>query len=258
MNTYCYDGTYEGLLTVVFEAFRHKIFPDLIATKENYQPTLLGKAMYIETDEEKASRVLKGIAKHSSTHAVDSVLKAFLTELQEIELLLFRYIQHLVRATKNAEEDYSNSYVLKVKQLNKQIDREVHRMHAFVRFQKTTDALYYASITPDFNVLPLIGEHFEKRYADQRWMIFDAKRAYGLYYDLNTTSIVLLDEALVNFRTGALDKSITGEKETDYQALWKNYFDSVNIKERKNTKSHLQKLPKRYWKFLPEKRTDQE
>jgi probable DNA metabolism protein len=44
------------------------------------------------------------------------------------------------------------------------------------------------------------------------------------------------------------------EKEVEYQVLWKSYFDSVNIKERKNPKLHLQHVPRRYWKYLSEKR----
>ena len=57
-------------------------------------------------------------------------------------------------------------------------------MEAFVRFQLTKDGLYYCIIQPDYNVLPLISNHFEKRYADQRWLIYDSRRKYGIYYDL--------------------------------------------------------------------------
>jgi probable DNA metabolism protein len=84
------------------------------------------------------------------------------------------------------EEDYSHPAVLTVFQTAKKVWREKHRMEAFVRFQRTADGLYYAIIEPDYNVLPLIAEHFQTRYADQRWMIYDARRRYGMYYDLNT------------------------------------------------------------------------
>ncbi|RYZ23730.1 MAG: DUF4130 domain-containing protein, partial [Chitinophagaceae bacterium] len=43
------------------------------------------------------------------------------------------------------------------------------------------------------------------------------------------------------------------EAESIYQELWKQYFKSVNIAARKNTKLHIQHMPKRYWKYLPEK-----
>jgi probable DNA metabolism protein len=57
-------------------------------------------------------------------------------------------------------------------------------MKAFIRFKKATDGMYFAIIDPDFNVLPLIFRFFKNRYADQRWLIYDVKRNYGLMYTL--------------------------------------------------------------------------
>jgi probable DNA metabolism protein len=101
-------------------------------------------------------------------------------------------------------------------------------------------------------VLPLIEKHFKNRYADQRWLIYDSKRKYGLYYDLDEVQKVLL---LFNAQTsnGNDIEVIADEKEELYQRLWQQYFTSVNIAARKNTKLHIQHMPKRYWKFLPEK-----
>ena len=150
------------------------------------------------------------------------------------------------------EEDYSNKAVLTVFQTAKKVWREKHRMEAFVRFQKTADDLYYAIISPDYNVLPLIAKHFTERYADQRWMIYDAKRKYGSYYDGKEVENVQIkfSEEMAQGRdvSHAYD-----ETEGIYQQLWQQYFKSVNIAARKNTKLHIQHMPKRYWKYLPEK-----
>jgi probable DNA metabolism protein len=163
-------------------------------------------------------------------------------------MLFFRYIKLIFEKGSAIEHDYRQPEILKVKEINKQIHREVHRMHAFVRFQKTTDDLYYATVVPDFNVLPLIGEHFEKRYSDQHWMIYDSKRHYGLYYDQQQTMMVEWgDEQLQR------QPEFVTEEEA-YEGLWRNYFQSVNITERKNVKLHLRHMPKRYWKHLTEKR----
>ncbi|TXD94820.1 DUF4130 domain-containing protein [Gillisia hiemivivida] len=45
----------------------------------------------------------------------------------------------------------------------------------FVRFQLTKHKIYFATIEPDFNVLPIILQHFESRYADQKWIIYNIK-----------------------------------------------------------------------------------
>jgi probable DNA metabolism protein len=112
--------------------------------------------------------------------------------------------------------------------------------------------LYYAVIAPDFNVLPLITEHFGNRYADQRWLIFDAQRQFGAYYDLSEVEFV--DFIPNEHMSGGLPlPDALDETETKYSTLWNDYFRSTNIASRKNTKLHVQHVPKRYWKYLTEK-----
>jgi probable DNA metabolism protein len=113
--------------------------------------------------------------------------------------------------------------------------------------------LYFAVVEPDFNVLPLIIQHFQDRYVNQHWCIFDRCRHYGIYYDMNTTEFINFDLVTTNNLNPA-NKDILQENETLYQMLWKDYFDSTNIKSRKNMKLHLQHMPRRYWKYLTEKK----
>ena len=78
------------------------------------------------------------------------------------------------------------------------------------------------------------------------------RRKYGVYYDLETVTIVTLDLDAI------LSKNITNlysDSEINYQKLWSEYFDHTNIKERKNLKLHVQHVPKRYWKYLTEKKS---
>ncbi len=68
-------------------------------------------------------------------------------------------------------------------------------------FELLQDEMYFAKIEPDFNVLPLIQKHFKDRYADQKWMIFDLKRNFGIIYDLKNAEFLFPDETqLQNFR----------------------------------------------------------
>ena len=110
-------------------------------------------------------------------------IKAFLSELPGIENTMLRFIQYVIKSANSVERNFSNKDVLMITQTAKKVDREKHRMEAFIRFQKTKDELYYAIVQPDFNVLPLIIKHFKDRYADQRWLVYDVRRKYGLYYD---------------------------------------------------------------------------
>lgn len=249
---YCYDGTFEGLLTVVFEAYDRKRWPVQIITEARGQPELFSETLRVGTDAAKANRVWRGVLRKISALARTNLYRCFLSELSGVEMVLFGYLRLAFDSPGNIEDNFASEYVRQVDRISRQVAQEKHRMDAFVRFQKTADDLYFSSVSPDFNVLPLISEHFRQRYADQHWLIYDTRRRYGIYYDLQEVRYVSFEEK----ETGASDLApdqLDGD-EACYQALWQAYYDHVNIPARKNPKLQLRQLPRRYWKFLPEMR----
>lgn len=251
MTTLIYDNTFQGYLTAVFEVYEYRITDVCIIPQSRPQHNLFGNNRYVECNDEKAARVWKGIAKHLTNSSLQDIYKTFLSELPDMEDMLLQYIRYTL-AKGDVSKDFSNPAVLFVAEMTRKVHREKHRMEAFVRFRQTADDLYYATVEPDFNVLPLIAIHFEKRYADQQWMIYDMRRNYGIYYDFNAVSIVEIDFKDLLAKREVSD-SVLHEQEEEYEKLWQNYFKSVNIASRKNPKLHRQHMPLRYWKYLTEK-----
>ncbi|MFK8102142.1 MAG: TIGR03915 family putative DNA repair protein [Saprospiraceae bacterium] len=248
-----YDGTFSGLLSVVFEVYRLKITVSKIVPEDEWQSNFFDQATYVETNSSWANRVQKGIEKKASKKMANTLYQCFLSEQADISMLLFNFIQKLFDSPTDISDNYGDDTVLRIHQIKKKIGREVHRMHAFVRFQQTKDDIYYAVIEPDFNVMPLLPKHFLDRYPAQKWLLYDSKRRYGVYYDMHKTEFITFeDDERLQYRQ--LNESVLDQSEPEYQILWKSYFDSVNIPERRNMKLHLQHVPKRYWKYLSEKR----
>jgi len=106
---------------------------------------------------------------------------------------------------------------------------------------------------PLYNVLPLVVGHFKDRFADQKWLIYDLKRAYGCYYDLQEVREVRFDSKEEHLLSGILNDKLMAEDEKLFQNLWKAYFKAIAIKERINPKLHKQHMPVRFWKYLTEK-----
>ena len=252
MITIIYDGTYLGWLTAVFEIYEHKL-NDITFAKEGEPPaSLFGFTHQVTTDESKAARVLNGLKKKLTAEGLTQLYKTFFSEVPQFDDKMWRFVQYVIASPHNVEGDFSNSVVWDVKQAAKFVHRESHRMKAFIRFKLTKDQLYYAVIEPDCNVLPLIVKHFKNRYADQRWLVYDIKRKYGIYYDLETLSNVELQFNNTSSPAKVI-AAICDEREEFFQDMWRQYFGAVNIKERKNMRLHLQHMPKRYWKHLTEK-----
>ncbi|MBC5862802.1 TIGR03915 family putative DNA repair protein [Flavobacterium turcicum] len=248
-----YDGTYEGWLTAVFDIYEYNL-NDVFFEKENRPKySLFLNQHKVITDLQKSERVLNGLKKRLSKDGIKRIYLAFLSEVDENETIMLRFVKYAFASTANIENDFSNSDVWNIRKITKFVKRETHRMKAFVRFMKTSDEVFFAIIEPDCDVLPLIGHHFKSRYADQKWLIFDAKRKYGIFYDLNLLSNVEVEFSNNSFLKSKNNLTIFEKDEIFYQKLWKRYFSAVNIESRKNTRLHLQHMPKRYWKHLIEK-----
>lgn len=253
MTTFIYDGSLEGLLTAVFEWFERKPGPVTLQTPASYQPCLLDCSdIHIRTDGQKSERVWKALIRKISGEWVRRFYCCHLSELASAQQHLFEFACYIFLHPESVYENFGNEHVLAVSQIAHKVEREKHRMEAFVRFKSLQDGMYYAEVEPDFNVLPLIAKHFRNRYADQAWVIYDRKRKYGLHYDLSqVTEITMLAER----GSEAPSQEIKEQegKETLYSLLWKDYFKSTNIEVRKNIRLHLQHVPKRYWRYLTEK-----
>jgi hypothetical protein len=135
------------------------------------------------------------------------------------------------------------------------------------------DGTYLAVVSPDHNVLPLIIDHFQDRFNDQSWLIYDARRHYGYYYGSSSSApcdaslpsankgmggvvrITFEDEASLPFdlTNGKLDASALSTDDQLFQNLWRTYFKAICIRERINPKKQLNDMPRRYWRYMTEK-----
>ena len=249
--SFTYDGTFDGLLSCVFEVFEKKRLPQQIVKKE--VPLFFTESYSVVTDEQKANRVMTGLKKKISKSALQMLFTCWLSEENGIELLLFNYIWKSFLAEKSIELNFSDVDVLELSKIYKKVGREAERMRQFIRFQKATDGTFFAAIEPKYNVLPMVSDHFEDRFSDQQWLIYDIKRKYALYYNLQKIEIVHFDDPKINFQTGKLHSDLLDDGEKLFQSGWKQYLHSISIKERKNLRLQQQFMPKRFWRYLTEK-----
>jgi len=249
---YIIDGSLESLLCAVFEKFERKAAKVYLRLQQHFEPDAFAETLTIHNDAAKADRVWKGLQKKLDRGWMRNFYCCFLSEKAASMESLFEFSCYIFSSEIGAETNYGNEHVLAVAQVAKKVEREKHRMEAFIRFKQSADGIFYCGIDPDFNVIPLIMKHFKDRYADQKWIIYDLKRHYGIFYDLENVEEVYLSIEDQKKLTSSV-KELVNDSEHLYANLWTNYFKSTNIVARKNTKLHTQHVPKRYWKYLTEK-----
>jgi probable DNA metabolism protein len=252
MHYFEFDGSFEGLLCAVFQCFEKKQFQSSLIRKGQGHHTLFDRIEEIQLQKVQAKRVWQQLIHLIGKAQALQFYRVILAEDPLADEAAYTLMVRLFKSQKNALSNYGDKHALYFAQTLKKINRERHRMTAFVRFQKSLDGLYVAQIAPDFNVLPLIKEFFKKRYADQPWLIYDTKRAYGIWYDLQQVlPISLAQNANIKSQELALPAAYD-DQEMKYQKLWQDYYQSTNIQERFNPKLFIKHVPKRYWSQMTE------
>ena len=253
MILFRYDKSFEGLLCVVFEAYTLKLFPEKLIAENEPPPLFADPVITVSSDKAKANRVWKGLEKKMAPGGLSFVTMTWLSELPEVDMLLFRYICKTLDSPQSIELNFGDPDILEVSKIWKKVSNEKERIIQFTRFQKTSDNIFFAPVEPVHNVLSLVTKHFQDRFACQKWIIYDMKRDYGYFYDLSTVTEIHFENKPTSSPSGKLDEDLLAEDEKMFQKLWKEYFKSITIKERINPKLHRQNLPVRFWKYLPEK-----
>ena len=256
MTVYIFDGTMDGLLTAVFDAYALKEQPEELLKSGDALPLFCDRTYQVNTDEEKAQRVWTGLEKKLEREALKLISVSWLSELPELSTPLFHYIYKVFQQG-DISRNFADPDVLTVTNIARKVLHEQLRMKQFIRFQKAKDGTYLAVVSPDHNVLPIITDHFSDRFNDQPWLIYDAHRHYGFYYDGHAAPIRITfeNEFAVPFslENGKLNEDILSSDDQLLQDLWRTYFKAICIKERMNPRKQLKDMPRRYWKYMTEK-----
>ncbi|MDR2385503.1 MAG: TIGR03915 family putative DNA repair protein [Tannerella sp.] len=252
MSVFFYDKTFEGLLSAVFDAYCHKIFPEKLLKTGEPVPMFIDTSHTVMTESGHSKRVWNALLNKSGDNVCNMLVYVWLSEMNGSDELLFRYICKTFDSTKKNKYNFGDSDVLEVNKIAHKVAHEALYIKQFVRFQKTADNIFFAPIRPLYNALPLTIKHFADRFADQQWIIFDMRRKYGYYYDLHAANEITFihDDKITS---GKMDESIMAKDEKLFQDLWKGYFNSMTIKERINPRLHRKNMPSRFWRELTEK-----
>ncbi len=249
MKNYIYDGSFQGFLTIVYEIFTAKDFNVNIISNSDF-PKVLFESKFINTDLEKAEKVIARIKNSFSNKSLYNITGAFLSDLTGKENLILSYIILGIKYGKSVENKLDEDTIFKIIKTSERTYKEAHRIKGILRFKELADNSFYAPISPDNNILPVIYRHFEKRFPSQNFIIHDIKRKICIIY--NGSYSEFYDNVIPENSVIENHSSVLSSEELVFQNLWKNYFSSIAIKERQNLKLQMKFVPKKYWNYITE------
>ncbi|MDX1679834.1 MAG: TIGR03915 family putative DNA repair protein [Akkermansiaceae bacterium] len=131
-----------------------------------------------------------------------------------------------------------------VQRWTKAVGRDIHKLHAFVRFRKVDEDPetgregFVAWYEPDHLTLRLGAPFFRKRFSNMNWSI------------LTPDECAHWDGKALRFTDGVnRDAAPEGD---DLDELWRTYYRSIFNPARLKVKMMQSQMPRKFWKNLPE------
>lgn len=241
MNVYLVDGTAQCFYTAAFDAYADK--GCAVTSQKNVQLAFDSALVEVKTDAGKAERVLKKLRQYDkfAEEEIGLILRRGDPQKEQIAL---GYLRRIVRLKAPARDRLSEPDVIAAMESVRKVRGEVHLMSGFLRFMEGKNGVFYAPFEPDNDIVELLVPHFTARLKNQPFVIHDTRRNLAALYNTKDCLIAQTEEKV---------SVVLSDYEEAFQALWIQYYDSVNIAERPHEKQMKGYMPVRYWKYMPEK-----
>lgn len=154
--------------------------------------------------------------------------------------LLYKILYRLIFEDRKLLKLPSDKDIREADIFKKSIARDIHKMHAFVRFKRapTKEEHYVAWHKPEHLILRAGVPFFVKRFGDKPWSILTPdESAHWNGKELEFTDGVAFEDFHIK---------------DDWDEVWKDYYRSIYNPARLNIKMMKQEMSPKYWQSMPE------
>jgi len=155
--------------------------------------------------------------------------------------LLYRLAYRLTHGERELLANDLDPDVIALQTMSKQVARDIHKMHAFVRFREIQDddgPHFIAWHRPDHFIVRPASSFFRERFRVMRWSI------------LTPDESAHWDGEALTFGSGVPQSD--APQADRLEDLWRTYYKSMFNPARVNPKAMTREMPTRHWATLPE------
>ena len=143
----------------------------------------------------------------------------------------------------DAHRNPADADVKKLDDYRRSVGRDIHKMHAFVRFRKTGISgdgreQFVAWFEPEHHIVDAVAPFFRNRFNGMDWIIVTPRRSIGW------------DGKTLSHGPGGTKSDVPAEDRME--AEWRTYYSSIFNPARVKTNAMKSEMPVKYWKNLPE------
>jgi len=138
---------------------------------------------------------------------------------------------------RHAIEDEADPLVRGLHDLAKAVRRDIHKMHAFVRFREI-DGRFVAFFEPEHHVVRRAASFFVNRFTNMRWAILTPE--LSIHWDGEHLS------------EGPGAARADAPSNDPLEETWRTYYASIFNPARLKVGAMLKEMPRKYWRNMPE------
>lgn len=171
--------------------------------------------------------------------------------------LLYRIAWRITQGDRGLLSRASDADVTRLRALDAEVRRDMHKMKAFVRFRRVGKAAgdedprdgidanvaeYIAWYRSDHRVVPLVADFFADRFRGMHWTI------------LTPDASARWDGRVLSYGPGAeRDEALRRTPDGDeLEELWRSYYRSIFNPARLKLRAMQAEMPRKFWSTLPE------
>ena len=263
---YVCEDSLTGIFSGIYDVWKRKMTAEEAGLEvgDSFERRLFCEYIFCKAEERKALAVIRMIQKNLGADVYEKISYALLSADRRKAEMVFRAMLEAKKLSRKDRlmEHLGNEAVRAVFGMYRQVANEAHHYKGFVRFRELKNKTLFAKIEPKHAVLPCIAEHFADRFPQENWVIYDKTHEVFLIHEKGKRYYFLQQYMCMKGDSGSA-QNITGgfsEEEMDYEALWKEFVQSISVAERENRALQNQNLPLRFRtnlvEFSKEERSD--
>ena len=245
------EDSIEGIFSAVYAAWElkygHENTVIQIQGKEETNLELFTSYVLLQTDAQKAEKVLRTIRRNCSEQVYEQLFRAACSDAADKADAIYRYVQIALRMGKQVMNHLSEPSVVRIMELARSVGNAEHHYLGFLRFIEIPGKILLARYAPKPRLTELIMPHFADRFPMERFVIWDTVRnVAGIHIPGQKHIMLVLTEEQV-----AILEQYT-EDNMEAEQMWKKFVESISIKERENLKLQKSNLPLHFRTYMPE------
>ncbi len=245
---YLCEDTPDGIFTAIYDAWAARLPDDVlsICVERNYELELFAQCRYVQTDMEKAVKVARSVKTKISQEAYYMIYNAALSFERDKIDCIYHFLKMGFRYGAGVVQMHGEDVVCRIFELRRNVGNESHMFREILRFHDTEEGILIAKIHPKNQVLSLIAEHFSDRFPEEHFVILDEVHEMGLFHEKGKQWY------LAPLEREILEKIWQHRGSTEYESLWKTFFNTIAIEERRNYKCQRNMCALRYRDYMVE------